>query len=81
MTQPELTCKELTELITDYLEEGLSPADRIRFELHLSVCPGCVTYLEQMRTTVQAIGFKQPLRIPSALESSLLETFRRWQKS
>src|SRR6516165_8109418 len=42
VTQPELTCKELTELITDYLEERLSQTDRIRFQEHISVCPGCV---------------------------------------
>src|SRR5262245_42105220 len=75
VTQPELTCKELTELITDYLEERLSQADRIRFELHLSVCPGCVAYLDQMRVTIQAIGSKPSLKLPSAMESSLLQAF------
>src|ERR1700756_298701 len=54
VTQPELTCKELTQLITDYLEERLSQIDRIRFEQHLSVCPGCVVYLKQMRSMIQA---------------------------
>src|ERR1051326_8259003 len=60
MTQPELTCKELTELITDYLEERLSQADRIRFEQHLSLCPGCGAYVDQMRITIQAMGSKPP---------------------
>jgi anti-sigma factor RsiW len=79
VTQPELTCKELTELITDYLEERLSQADRIRFEQHLSICPGCVAYVDQMRVTIHAIGSKPSLRIPSSMEKSLLETFRRWK--
>jgi anti-sigma factor RsiW len=79
VTQPELTCKELTELITDYLEERLSQADRIRFEQHLSVCSGCVAYLDQMRVTIQAMGSKAPLKIPSSIEESLLEAFRRWK--
>src|SRR5262249_62422500 len=79
VTQPELTCKELTELITDYLEERLSPADQIRFEEHLSVCDGCVTYLDQMRATIEAIGSKRPLDIPSSMQSSLLVAFRHWK--
>src|SRR5438552_132100 len=78
VTQPELTCKELTELITDYLEERLSQTDRIRFEQHLSVCPGCVAYVDQMRVTIQAMGSKPPLKTPSSIEESLLEAFRGW---
>jgi anti-sigma factor RsiW len=74
-----LTCKELTELITDYLEERLSPVDRLRFEQHLSVCDACVTYLEQMRATIKALGSKPGVEIPSAIESELLNTFRNWK--
>src|SRR5262249_45951549 len=76
VTQPELTCKELTELITDYLEERLSQTDRIRFQEHLSACPGCVAYVDQMHATIQAIGSKPSLQIPSSMEKSLLEVFR-----
>src|ERR1051326_8580371 len=79
VTQPELTCKELTHLITDYLEERLSQVDRIRFEQHLSGCPGCVAYLKQMRVTIHAIASKPALTIPPDLESSLLNAFRRWK--
>ena len=79
VTQPELTCKELTELITDYLEERLSQTDRLRFEQHLSGCSGCVAYVDQMRITIQAMGSKPPLKIPSSIEEPLLEAFRRWK--
>ena len=81
MTQPELTCRELTELITDYLEERLSQTDRVRFEQHLSVCPGCTAYVDQMRVTIQAMGSKPSLKIPSSIEESLREAFRHWKKS
>jgi anti-sigma factor RsiW len=77
----ELTCKELTELITDYLEERLPETERIRFEQHLSICPGCVTYLEQMRFTIKALGAKLSGKIPEAVESDLLQTFRSWKNS
>ena len=81
VTEAELTCKELTELITDYLEERLQHSDVIRFEQHLSVCPGCVAYLDQMRAIVKALGAEPPLEIPPAIESDLLQVFRRWKDS
>jgi anti-sigma factor RsiW len=79
VTQAELTCKELTELITDYLEDGLSQADLIKFEQHLAICAGCITYLYQMRATVRGLRSKPPLKIPPAVESALIEAFRHWK--
>ena len=38
MTAAELTCQELVELVSDYLEGALSPEDRRRFEEHLAGC-------------------------------------------
>ena len=81
MADVELTCRELTELITNYLEERLPEPERIRFEQHLSICPGCVTYLEQMRFTVKALGARPRGGIPKAIESSLLQAFRNWKNS
>jgi len=81
VTEAELTCKELTELITDYLEERLPQTERVRLEQHLSVCPGCVTYLDQMRLTIKALGAKPRVEIPKAIESDLLLAFRRWKNS
>src|SRR5262249_8081527 len=79
--EPELTCKELTELITDYLEERLPQSERTRFEEHLSGCRGCVTYLDQMRFTLKALGSQPQLEIPSAIQSDLLKAFRHWKDS
>ena len=81
LMQEEMTCKELTELITDYLEERLSPVDRIRFDRHLSVCTGCVEYLEQMRVTIKALSYKPAVKIPPVIQSNLLAAFRRWKES
>jgi anti-sigma factor RsiW len=74
-----LTCKGLTELITDYLEERLPETERIKFEQHLSICPGCVIYLEQMRFTIRALGARPRGGIPKAVESDLLQAFRSWK--
>ena len=49
----DLTCRELVELVTDYLEGTLPARERARFEAHLRECEACVAYVEQMRTTVR----------------------------
>ena len=50
-----LTCQELVELVTDYFDGALSPAERDRFDAHVNVCPGCEYYLEQMRITMRLV--------------------------
>jgi len=52
----DLTCRELVELATDYMEAMLSPLERDRFEEHLSRCEGCRHDLEQMRQTIAPTG-------------------------
>ena len=49
----EMSCKELVEVITDYLEGTMSERDRIRFDAHLEECPWCIEYLDQMRQIVR----------------------------
>jgi len=51
-----LVCRELVELVTDYLEGALSRGGRTRFEAHLAGCPHCTLYIEQFRETVRLIG-------------------------
>lgn len=81
MTEPEMTCRELTELITDYLEERLPQNERIRFEEHLCLCSGCVNYLDQMRVTINTLSAKPRFEIPQAMQSELLQAFRTWKNS
>ena len=76
----EMSCKELVEIITEYLEGTLPPAERARFEAHLAVCPGCQTYLDQMRQTVRALGRLTEQSIPPQARQELLQVFRHWKK-
>ena len=81
MSNPaELSCQELVELITAYLEHALSPQDRARFEAHLGVCDDCRAYLGQMRLTIAALGTLSPQTIPLAVRGRLLEAFRDWKR-
>ncbi len=52
---PEVTCRDLVEQVTDYLESALETADRQRIEEHLAGCAGCSGYLHQLRTTVAVL--------------------------
>jgi anti-sigma factor RsiW len=76
-----MSCKELVELVTDYLEDVLPPAERARFEEHLAICPGCVTYVEQIRATAQTVGTLREESIPPSTRDELLRAFRDWKRA
>ena len=52
----QLSCQELVELVTDYLEGALAPEEAARFEAHIGRCTGCAAYLEQFRQTIVLAG-------------------------
>jgi predicted anti-sigma-YlaC factor YlaD len=72
----DLTCQELVELVTDYLEGALHSADRVRFEEHLAGCAGCQAYLEQMRDTISMVGRVSEESLDPATRDQLLDLFR-----
>ena len=75
-----LTCDELVELVTDYLETALSPTDRERFEEHMMTCPSCQAHLDQMQQTIRTVGRLSVDRLSSQAEHDLLEAFRDWKE-
>ena len=81
MNEPELTCRELVELVTDYLEGALAPADRERFEQHMGECEGCAVYLAQMRQTVAVVGALREEHLEPEACDALLDVFRRFRRA
>jgi anti-sigma factor RsiW len=77
-TDREPTCQELAELVTDYLEGMLAPAQQAFFDLHISGCPDCTHYIEQMRTTIVVAGRVMAEDIPPAVRHELVAAFRGW---
>lgn len=71
-----ITCLQVVEVITDYLEGALDPELRSEFEAHLALCPGCDEYLAQMRQTIRALGHVPVETLPSDAQSELVTTFR-----
>ena len=76
-----MTCKELVELVTDYLEGRLPDATRQQLEEHLKLCDGCATYIEQMRVTLRALGTIPEATIPLQARQELIATFRELRAS
>ena len=74
----QLSCQELVELVTDYLEGVLGDADRARFDEHLLICEGCRVYLAQIETTMRLTGQVRPEDLSAEAEQALLGAFRRW---
>lgn len=75
----KLSCKEVTEVITDYLEGNLSVLDWVRFQMHLGLCLGCRRYFRQMRLTIRTLGTLSAEPIPTAVRDELLQRFRMWK--
>ena len=76
-----MKCREMVELMTDYLEGALSARDRERFDQHIAGCDGCRAYLEQMRATRSAVSKLAYESIPERIQEQLLEAFRNWRAS
>lgn len=78
-TYTEMTCQELVELITDYLDGMLAPAERLRFEAHVRTCSGCAAYIDQMKSTIRLLGKLSEESITAEARHDLLATFRTWK--
>ena len=75
----DLPCQEVVEMVTDYLEGALTPAEAKRFETHLSGCPHCTEYLAQIRETIRLAGRLTPEDLTPGMTSDLTDLYRRWR--
>ena len=77
---PELPCRDLVELVTEYLEDRLSPVDRARFDAHLAECEACRAFLEQFRVTIRTLGRLPEESLSAEARVTLLAAFRGWRR-
>ncbi len=78
-TTAGLACKEVVELVSDYLEEVLLPEKRAALEEHLAGCPGCTNYLEQVRLTIGMLRTLAQEPVFPETKEELLLVFRQWK--
>jgi anti-sigma factor RsiW len=76
----ELTCKEVVELVTDYLSKAMPEAERLRFDAHLADCDACTVHIQQMRTTIELTGRLDGEALSEQAKRDLLAAFRHWKK-
>lgn len=76
-----LTCVEIVELLTDYLEGALEPARREAVETHLAGCTHCSLYLHQLRSAISAVGGLEQPALPEESRAALVEAFRTFSRS
>jgi hypothetical protein len=75
-----LTCRQVVELVNDYLERALPVEEAAAFEQHLNFCDGCMSYLEQIRATVATVGRVREEDVPPETKDALMAAFREWRR-
>jgi anti-sigma factor RsiW len=75
-----VTCQEVVELVSDYIERALSAEEAAVFEQHLNFCDGCVLYVEQVRVTIDAVGKLRADDVPADTKANLMTAFRDWKR-
>lgn len=73
------TCRQVVELVTEYLEGGLATEERLAFERHVAICPPCRGYLSQLRRVSTVAGTLSEDDVPPHLRDALLDAFRDWK--
>jgi anti-sigma factor RsiW len=76
-----VTCQEVVELVTDYLDRALPAEEASLFEQHQNFCDGCIVYVEQMRATVATLGRIAEDDVPPETKEKLLTALRDWKRS
>jgi hypothetical protein len=76
-----LACRDVVELVTDYLEGAMSDDDRRVFEHHLSRCADCTAYVEQTRRAIETLGRVQPEPPDESTRNALMDAFRDFNQS
>jgi anti-sigma factor RsiW len=73
-----LVCKDVVEMVSEYLDGAMSPTDRARLEQHLLVCPPCTAHVGQMRSTLEQLA---KLRAsPPDAGPAVVDLFREWKR-
>ncbi len=78
MTPGPPACRDVVELVTDYLEGDLEPAVHAAVEEHLHGCDGCTAYVGQLRATVRALGSTRRPPLDPEFCARLVAAFRGW---
>jgi hypothetical protein len=71
------TCKQIAELMADYLNDKLRPKVKEDFQKHLNLCPDCVNFLNTYKKTVQSAATLRAEEIPPKVRDNVLAFLRQ----
>jgi anti-sigma factor RsiW len=75
-----VSCQEVVELVSDYLEGALPVEEATLFEQHINFCDGCEWYLDQMRAAIATVGRIGEEHVPTEARDRMLTAFRDWRR-
>jgi anti-sigma factor RsiW len=79
-TGTELTCREVVELLSDYLDDAIPAPDRARLDAHLAECDGCTAALDQVRETIRVTGGLTEAQVAREQLEPVRNAFRAWRR-
>lgn len=74
---PDLACRRVVDIITDYLEGELPAEQRAQLEQHLLICQPCVHFVAQHKLTIAGLRALAPQPLPAAARATALAAFRK----
>jgi hypothetical protein len=74
---PDKTCKQMSALIFNYVNDRLSARLTREFEEHLRICPDCVNFLNTYKKTVSVAGSIGYSAIPAKVRDNVLTFLRK----
>jgi anti-sigma factor RsiW len=77
--EADVTCREVAELLSDYLDDAIPAPDRARLDAHLAECDGCTSALEQLRETVRVTGTLSEEQVEHEQLEPVRIVFRAWR--
>ena len=77
--EPDVTCREVVELLSDYLDDAIPAPDRARLDAHLAGCDGCSSALEQLREAIRVTGTLTEEQAAQEQLEPVRSVFRAWR--
>lgn len=56
MSHTQLTCREILEKLSEYIDEDLDPSMCDQIEEHMSGCSPCVAFVNTLKKTVKLVN-------------------------
>jgi predicted anti-sigma-YlaC factor YlaD len=67
----EISCRQVREELTNYMEGDITPELRERVESHLAACSGCRVYYDNVRQVIRILGETEPIELPAGFSQRL----------